>query len=264
VKKVKKKSAFIIAGVVCGLIIVVLGLLYAAFYPKLCLMRRLGQLSKQEYTYSITYDTEGAGKDFLGNDVSGTITGEKGDGIIYGQITNQGMSYFDFYIDKDLNTIFNIKPLFESMLNQIQESTNLPLSLLLSSIGDICISGEQIESIVGNVAMPDIGNMNFSDAAYTVTLLSDVSESDMLLGKDAYYFGIIIQEYEMNLLLGIPKQKNIKKISLQINQNNVTWRFTGEYQQTDDVELQMPEETFSEEAIDIARKIYEYYKKIKG
>jgi hypothetical protein len=267
VKKTKKKSACIIAVVVCGVIMagVVLCLLYTAFYPKLYLKKRLEQLLNQKYTYSITYDAEGIETDFLGNEVHGTVTGKKGDDVFYGRITNQGMSYFDLYVDKNWNMIFNIKPLLESILNEIQDSTKLPLSLVSSSIGDIFISSEQIKSIAGesSFVMPDIENINFSDVAYTVALRSDVSESDMLLGRDAYYFDITIKEYEMNLLLGIPKEKDIKKISLQINQNDVTWKFSGEYQQTDDVEIEMPEETLSEETIDAARKIYGYWKKIK-
>lgn len=263
-KKVKKKSLFIMAGAACGIIMIVIVLLmiYMAVYPKLCLKKRLEWLLNQKYSYNITYDAEGIETDFLGNNVQGTIIGKKGDGIFFGQVTNQGMAYFDFYMNKDWNMIFNIKPLLESILNEIQESTKLPLSFFSSSLGDIFISKEQIKSVFGDV-VPNIENVDFSDLKYTVKQLSDVSESNMLLGKDAYYFDITIQGYELNLLFGIPKEKQTKKISLQVSYGDVVWKFAGEYQQTDDVELEMPEETLSEETIDMARKIYDYWKKIK-
>ena len=63
---------------------------------------------------------------------------------------------------------------------------------------------------------------------------------------------------DTDIILGIPKSKEVKQISLSVDYNDIFWRFVGEYKLADVETVEMPEETLNEETVDILKQIFAY------
>ena len=83
------------------------------------------------------------------------------------------------------------------------------------------------------------------------------------MGEKAYYFEMDLKNYDTKLVIGIPKNKNDTKWSMNVYTDKITWSFVGEYKIKNVEEVIMPESTVSDETIDVLKRLYAAYLEIR-
>lgn len=244
---------------------------YFNMKPYLLLKQNINNLLNKEYEYKVDCYVDGMDLKLLGDSFQGTIEGEKGQSVIYGDIKYNDVTYLKIYADKDDDIIFDAEPLVTSVLDSISENIIFGDILFGSIKGDVKISYDQIESVLNkditSVSDNGVSNELMKELSkgerdsYIVTLLKakDVEEKDKLLGDDAYYFDIALKNYDTRLVMGIPKDKNNNRISVNIYTDKVTWSFVGDYTYKAVDDIEMPESTISDKTIDTLRMLYSTY-----
>lgn len=262
-------SVLIIAFAITGV------LFYLNMKPYLLLRQNINDLLNKEYEYRVDCYVDGMDLKLLGDSFQGTIEGEKGQYVIYGDIKYENVTYLKIYADKDDEIIFDAEPLVNCVLDSISENIIFGDILFGSIKGDMKISYDQIEDVLNKdiTSVSDNGVSNDIMKAlskgegdsYVVTLIKakDVEVKDKLLGDDAYYFDIALKNYDTRLVIGIPKDKNDNRISANIYTDKVTWSFVGDYTYKDVDEIEMPESTISDKTIDTLKMLYSTYLELK-
>lgn len=267
--KNKKIVKIIIELLICA--IAAIATVVACIYviPGMKLKGRLEELINETYTYSVDCTVEGMGLKVLGDEFTGKISGTKGEEVLHGELYYKNKAYLEIYVDSEYDIIFCADDLFGNMLEGVEDKIGLPVSMLSLLIKDINISVEQLEEIIGK----DI--ITISDSGITSEVFRSISgeksekaeyslkrlkaKEDMLLGKDAVYFEITMKEKNAGIIIGVPDDKDDKRIAIEILYGDIIWSFVGEYELTDDDDIRMPTKKLSDGTIDILKKIYQYW-----
>ena len=240
-----KKKKTIIISIICGFVMLsaVIGiLLYLHFIPYIQLRQMADQLLNKQYEYVVEGKVEGMNLKLLGNSFEGTIKGEKSKDVISGDLIYRNSTYLKIYADKQGNVVFDVKISYD----QIEKV----LDRKITSLKEEGVSKELMDKVI------------HGSADDTLTLLKEVEEADKLLGDDGYYFEIDLKDYNTKLVIGIPKNKNDTKWSMNVYTNEITWSFLGRYEMKNVKEIKMPKCTVSEQTIDILKALYSTYLEI--
>lgn len=250
---------------------------YALLKDKLTLKNRMDDLIQGNYAYTLDYQIDGVESDYGKNSIRGTVTGTKGETILYGKIAVEEKDAVDFYMSMEqAKTVWNLKPMFETIKEELKEVPLVGQLISLVPVGDFYISDDQVAEIFGNnrVSLADAGisgdflkqleGENRFHLAQAIQRRKDLPESEMLLGEDALYFEIKLEQYGSTILLGIPKDAKEKKLMLIISSEEITWTVQGTYEPAANVTetMAIPQETLSEDQVALLKKIYEYWKEI--
>ena len=271
----KKKTIAI--SVICAVAVIaaVTGvLIYMHFRPYIRLKQTTDNLLNREYEYTLDGKVEGMDLKLLGDSFEGTIKGQKGKTVVYGDIAYKDSDYLKIYADMEGDIIFDASPLIDQAINTVADSIPFGKSLIKSASSDVKISYDQVEYIlnqdiktlkdegVSSDLMKNVSRRK--SGGYTLSLLKDkdVDEKDKLLDDAAYYFEIDLKDYDTKLVVGIPKDKNDHRISANIYADEITWSFTGEYEIKAVEEIKMPEATVSDKTIDVLKSLYSSYLEI--
>lgn len=271
----KKKTIAI--SVICAVaaIAAVTGvLIYMHFRPYIRLKQTTDNLLNREYEYTLDGKVEGMDLKLLGDSFEGTIKGQKGKTVVYGDIAYKDSDYLKIYADMEGDIIFDASPLIDQAINTVADSIPFGKSLIKSASSDVKISYDQVEYIlnqdiktlkdegVSSDLMKNVSRRK--SGGYTLSLLKDkdVDEKDKLLDDAAYYFEIDLKDYDTKLVVGIPKDKNDHRISANIYADEITWSFTGEYEIKAVEDIKMPEATVSDKTIDVLKSLYSSYLEI--
>lgn len=272
----KKKKITITAAIVTIVLIAAVLAGYFFLRGKLALKNQVQRLLTETYSYTLDYQIEGIDTDFDEGKLKGTITGTKGDSIIYGALSTENVNMIDFYVGPDGKILFNARPVFENILSDLGDIPIVGQLTNLISVDDFYFSTEQIAEITGNepVTLNDAGvneslfeavggNKGAMKAAFSIKEKKNLPENEKLLGDEAYYFEIVLQSYNSSILIGVPKDSSKNEISLAVTQDDISWIFHGNYQITDDVVTELPEESLSDDQIEVLKKIYSYWQELK-
>lgn len=262
----KKTNLIAITAGAAAVLIFIAVALYLNITPKLKLKSRLDELINETYTYSVDYSMKGMDFGILGDELEGNICGSKGVDILYGDISNNGYDYLELYVDSQAQMIFNVEPLFDSIVEAVEEKTGLSLSLVKLYIGDLNISKEQIEEVTGKEIFDlseSLSGKNAEWAAYALQRIKDTDDIDKLLGDDALYFSISMEDGSSYLIIGIPKSEDEKKISVEIFYGEAVAKFVGTYEPGDVPDMEMPQPTMSDSTIAVLHEIYAYWMELQ-
>ena len=269
-----KKKKTIIISIICGFVMLsaVIGiLLYLHFIPYIQLRQMADQLLNKQYEYVVEGKVEGMNLKLLGNSFEGTIKGEKSKDVISGDLIYRNSTYLKIYADKQGNVVFDVGPLVNAAVEKAADSSPFIGGFIKSISGDVKISYDQIEKVLDRkitslkeegVSKELMDKVIHGSADDTLTLLKEVEEADKLLGDDGYYFEIDLKDYNTKLVIGIPKNKNDTKWSMNVYTNEITWSFLGRYEMKNVKEIKMPKCTVSEQTIDILKALYSTYLEI--
>ena len=248
---------------------------YALLKDKLTLKNRMDDLIQGNYAYTLDYQIDGVESDYGKNSIRGTVTGTKGETILYGKIAVEEKDAVDFYTSMEqAKTVWNLKPMFETIKEDLKEVPLVGQLISLVPVGDFYISDDQVAEIFGSdrVSLADAGisgdflkqleGENRFRLAQAIQRRKDLPESEMLLGEDALYFEIKLEQYGSTILLGIPKDAKDKKLMLIISSGEITWTVQGTYEPAANMTETIPQETLSEDQVALLKKIYEYWKEI--
>ena len=271
------KKKIIAISVICAVaaIVAVTGvLIYMHFRPYIRLKQTTDNLLNREYEYTLDGKVEGMDLKLLGDSFEGTIKGQKGKNVVYGDIAYKDSDYLKIYADMKGDIIFDASPLIDQAIDTVADSIPFGKSLIESASSDVKISYDQIEYILNQdiktlkdegVSSDLMENVSHrKNGGYTLSLLKDkdIDEKDKLLDDDAYYFDIDLKDYDTKLVVGIPKDKNDHRISTNIYADKITWSFTGEYEIKTVEDIKMPEATVSDKTIDVLKSLYSSYLEI--
>ena len=249
------KKKIIAISVICAVAVVaaVTGvLIYMHFRPYIRLKQTTDNLLNREYEYTLDGKVEGMDLKLLGDSFEGTIKGQKGKNVVYGDIAYKDSDYLKIYADIKGDIIFDASPLIDQAIDTVADSIPFGKSLIESASSDVKISYDQIEYILNQdiktlkdegVSSDLMENVSHrKNGGYTLSLLKDkdIDEKDKLLDDDAYYFDIDLKDYDTKLVVGIPKDKNDHRISANIYADKITWSFTGEYEIKTVEDIKMP------------------------
>ena len=271
------KKKIIAISVICAVaaIAAVTGvLIYMHFRPYIRLKQTTDNLLNREYEYTLDGKVEGMDLKLLGDSFEGTIKGQKGKNVVYGDIAYKDSDYLKIYADMKGDIIFDASPLIDQAINTVADSIPFGKSLIKSASSDVKISYDQVEYIlnqdiktlkdegVSSDLMKNVSRRK--SGGYTLSLLKDkdVDEKDKFLDDAAYYFEIDLKDYDTKLVVGIPKDKNDHRISANIYADEITWSFTGEYEIKAVEDIKMPEATVSDKTIDVLKSLYSSYLEI--
>ncbi len=269
----KKISRILMIVFVLAVVMALAG--YALLKDKLTLKNRMDDLIQENYAYTLNYQIDGVESDYGKNSIRGTITGTKGETILYGKIAVEEKDAVDFYMSTEqAKTVWNLKPMFETIKEELKEVPLVGQLISLVPVGDFYISDDQVAEIFGSnrVSLADAGisgdflkqleGENRFHLAQAIQRRKDLPESEMLLGEDALYFEIKLEQYGSTILLGIPKDAKEKKLMLIISSGEITWTVQGTYEPAANMTETIPQETLSEDQVALLKKIYEYWKEI--
>lgn len=271
------KKKIIAISVICAVaaIAAVTGvLIYMHFRPYIRLKQTTDNLLNREYEYTLDGKVEGMDLKLLGDSFEGTIKGQKGKNVVYGDIAYKDSDYLKIYADMKGDIIFDASPLIDQAIDTVADSIPFGKSLIESASSDVKISYDQIEYILNQdiktlkdegVSSDLMENVSHrKNGGYTLSLLKDkdIDDKDKLLDDDAYYFDIDLKDYDTKLVVGIPKDKNDHRISTNIYADKITWSFTGEYEIKTVEDIKMPEATVSDKTIDVLKSLYSSYLEI--
>ena len=271
------KKKIIAISVICAVAVVaaVTGvLIYMHFRPYIRLKQTTDNLLNREYEYTLDGKVEGMDLKLLGDSFEGTIKGQKGKNVVYGDIAYKDSDYLKIYADMKGDIIFDASPLIDQAIDTVADSIPFGKSLIESASSDVKISYDQIEYILNQdiktlkdegVSSDLMENVSHrKNGGYTLSLLKDkdIDDKDKLLDDDAYYFDIDLKDYDTKLVVGIPKDKNDHRISTNIYADKITWSFTGEYEIKTVEDIKMPEATVSDKTIDVLKSLYSSYLEI--
>lgn len=272
----RKKKLCLIIGIIIAAIMIAATTGYFLLRSKLVLKEQITRILNENYSYTLEYQVEGQDMVLFSGDSEGTVTGTKGSEILYGALSTENVSMMDIYVDADQNVIFNAKPIAEKALNDFKNIPIIGNLTNLVTVDDFYFSVRQIEEITGEkwISLPDAGvsenlfqsigkDRSQATAAYSLKERKDLSEDEKLLGDDAYYFEMILEDYDSTLIIGVPKDTARNGLSLQVYYGDVTWKLRGTYNLTEDVVTVMPEETFGDEEIENLKTLYSYWKELK-
>lgn len=270
----KKTIAICVICAVAAIAAVTGVLIYMHFRPYIRLKQTTDNLLNREYEYTLDGKVEGMDLKLLGDSFEGTIKGQKGKTVVYGDIAYKDSDYLKIYADMEGDIIFDASPLIDQAINTVADSIPFGKSLIKSASSDVKISYDQVEYIlnqdiktlkdegVSSDLMKNVSRRK--SGGYTLSLLKDkdVDEKDKLLDDAAYYFEIDLKDYDTKLVVGIPKDKNDHRISANIYADEITWSFTGEYEIKAVEDIKMPEATVSDKTIDVLKSLYSSYLEI--
>lgn len=94
---------------------------------------------------------------------------------------------------------------------------------------------------------------------YTIFQNKKVESQDRLLGDNAYYFDITLDDYDTKIRVGIPKKSQDNRISMMIYAGQITWSFVCDYIDAEIAEIEMPASTVSDDSIETLKSIYSMY-----
>ena len=271
-----KKKKRILIGIICGAAILSAAvgvILYLHFAPYLRLKQTTDQLLNKQYEYTVEGKVEGMNLKLLGDSFQGTIQGKKGKDVIDGDIIYKDVTYLKIYADKQGDIVFDVTPLMNAAIDKVVDSSPLIGGFIKSISSDVKISYAQIEEVLNQniISLNDEGVSNElmnqviygKTEDYTLTVLKEINPEDELLGEKAYYFEMDLKNYDTKLVIGIPKNKNDTKWSMNVYTDKITWSFVGEYKIKNVEEVIMPESTVSDETIDVLKRLYAAYLEIR-
>ena len=180
----KKKTIAI--SVICAVaaIAAVTGvLIYMHFRPYIRLKQTTDNLLNREYEYTLDGKVEGMDLKLLGDSFEGTIKGQKGKNVVYGDIAYKDSDYLKIYADMEGDIIFDASPLIDQAINTVADSIPFGKSLIKSASSDVKISYDQVEYILNQdiktlkdegVSSDLIKNVSHrKSGGYTLSLLKD-------------------------------------------------------------------------------------------
>lgn len=277
--KNSKKEAALILGLAAVIAVAAAVLTCVLLMPKLRMGNRLKELLKENYTYSAEVSVEGMDFGLLGDSLEGELAGSHSADVIYADVSYKGFEYLEAYVGADGKVMLNVEKLFESAIARAEERTGIPLDFMKSRLTDLTISSDQIEDITGVklVTMADAGVtqnslQEFIKAVKLLSAVKQVKTDDMaaaykLLGDDAMYFVLKLNDGMTKVYIGVPKDKSDKSTSFVVEYTGdgvedgadaIVWKIKLDYEVGDVGEIEIPDETLSKETIEILKKVYGY------
>lgn len=264
---------------VTAFIVLVMGIGITFYYhalPMLKLKNAMQELENETYTYSLKADVENLPGVFSEKNICFSVDGQKGESVIYGEISYEDEKFVEIYADSKKEVIFSIDPLVETLINKLEDKIGIPASMLGFLIDDLNVSLSQIEEVVGqdivtfsekgmtSDVLEDIAKDKESAKSYELTYLKKPQTDLLLLGEDAYYFELHIWSTDMKMILGIPKDASEKKISVYTQMDEAIWKTIGNYEICDVAEIAVPQNTVSDKTISFLKNLYDVWKETES
>ena len=265
----KKKKSAGIAGI-CIIVLAIIGaILYFKYYPYMRLKQEMNSLLNTEYTYHVNCKVEGMNLKLLGDSFQGSIDGNKGKEVLYGDIKYNDITYLKLYANKEGKMVFDVSPLIQETLDKVSTNNFIGNSVRKLFQNDVRISHDQIEYLLDEkiVSIEDEGvSRNLLEQIadgkkkdYTIFQNKKVESQDRLLGDNAYYFDITLDDYDTKIRVGIPKKSQDNRISMMIYAGQITWSFVCDYIDAEIAEIEMPASTVSDDTIETLKSLYSMY-----
>ena len=230
---------------------------------------QINSLLNTEYTYHVNCKVEGMNLKLLGDSFQGSIDGNKGKEVLYGDIKYNDITYLKLYANKEGKMVFDVSPLIQETLDKVSTNNFIGNSVRKLFQNDVRISYDQIEYLLDEkiVSIEDEGvSRNLLEQIadgkkkdYTIFQNKKVESQDRLLGDNAYYFDITLDDYDTKIRVGIPKKSQDNRISMMIYAGQITWSFVCDYIDAEIAEIEMPASTVSDDTIETLKSIYSMY-----
>lgn len=269
--KMKKKPLIITILILAALTITVISA-YLYLSPLFKLKSVATELKSDTYKYNLELTIEGTGS--FADGMEFELSGKKGENVLSSELLVDGKKYLDIYADYDFNMVFGCRPLIESVIDSMGNKSGLTALLLNSLMGEVNVSLDQLENIIGKDIITVTDEYISSDFFDTIERgklpvkpsdikrIRKVEGSDSLLGDDAYYFRYSDREKGIDCIIAIPKS-DAKRMAVKVSYEDMTLTLEGEYSLGAVRDESMPDKLISDTFVDVLKAIYQEYNKLK-
>lgn len=271
-----RKKIGIFAGAVFCIILtaVICGVFFLK--DKFVLKQQISGWVNDNYVYSLEYEMDNLSTKLLQGDFAGEIVGTKGSEVLYGELSSQNMAVADFYADFNGKIMINISPVFKRIQTQLSSVPMIGQFIGLIEVNDFFVSLEQLEEITGEkiTFLPNEDSskqllesmdstLGVIKAAFAVKQVKDIPNEWQLLGEEAYYFEINLENSQRRVIIGVPKDSSKNELALLLFSGESVCKLKGSYDKAQNVVAQMPDESLNEEQIETLKNLYFYWNEIK-
>lgn len=271
-KMSKKKKTVIIGSIVILVLLCIAVWLFLKLSGTLALCKRLQGLMENEFRYNIACRVEGMEEKLLPETLEVNLIGDKSDTGYFGELYYDEQVYAEIYGNYQDELLFNIAPVAHAVLDQMDEKADIKIPLLnLILPKEMNVSIRQIEEITGKklVSLPEVGitseffrNLTKGKqgkAKFKIEKYKDILPDRKFVGEEAAYFKITLLESGAVLVIGTPDSPDVKKMSMELQYEEVTLQLVLEYEFAEVDDREMPEESLSESVVGMLKRLYEYY-----
>lgn len=283
-KKGKKKISFVILAILCVIIIVVIALL-VCFKPYANVVNVVKELIDEDYSYNIECYIEGI---TLGEGEYGEYTvyveGEKYDNELRSYVYSEENAYLEVFANMDGEVVFNLRPFFQFVSNQVEKKLDIKVGELVMDIEDTYISMKDIEEILDvNIVSPDDfsskadneeddeketsskeeekDNKESSNKKFKYKLKRIDEPDDINVDYDvenSYFFQLTLLDSGTKVIVGVPAVDN-DKFYVNMEKDDIKLEMYTEYDVDDTKKIDFPKSTFTEEQIQNFKAVYKLW-----
>lgn len=263
----KKKIVLLIFTIVAIAVITV----YLYCKPYLRATQTVKELIDNDYSYSIECYIEGI---TLGEGEYGEYTvyveGEKYDDQLRSYVYSKDNAYLEIFANTDGDIVFNLRPFFQFISNQVEDRLDINVGELVMDIEDTYISMKDIEEILDvDIVSPD----DFSDEGTdeekthkeedneksTKYKLKKIVEPDDINvdyeAENSYFFQLTLLDSGTKVVIGVPKTMT-DEFYINMEKGDIRLEMYAEYDVDDVKEIDFPGSTFTEEQIQNFKAVY--------
>lgn len=283
-KKGKKKILFVILSILCVVIIVVMAVL-VYFKPYTNVVKVVKELIDEDYSYNIECYIEGI---TLGEGEYGQYTvyveGEKYDNELRSYVYSEENAYLEIFANMDGEVVFNLRPFFQFISNQVEKKLDINVGELVMDIEDTYISMKDIEEIldVDIVSPDDFGSKddNEDDGEKETSTEEDKEDNEGSSSKkfkyklkrigepddinvdydieNSYFFQLTLLESGTKVVVGVPSG-NDDEFYVNMEKDDIRLEMYAEYDVDDTKEIDFPKSTFTKEQIQNFKAVYKLW-----
>ncbi len=282
-KKHKNKILSVIMAILCVIIIIAIAL-FVYFKPYINAVKVVKELIDEDYSYDIECYIEGI---TLGEGEYGEYTvyveGEKYDDELRSYVYSEENAYLEIFANMDGEVIFNLRPFFQFISNQVEKKLDINVGELVMDIEDTYISMKDIEEIldVDIVSPDDFETENNEDKDDEKETSRDENKEDNK-GSDknrkyklkrikepedinvdydienSYFFQLTLLESGTKVVVGVPAENN-DEFYVNMEKDDIRLEMYAEYDVDDTKKIDFPKSTFTEEQIQNFKAVYKLW-----
>ena len=274
----KKKIVLSVVLLIFVIVVIVALSLYLYFKPYLRATQTVKELIANNYSYDIECYIEGI---TLGEGEYGEYTvyveGEKYDDQLRSYVYSKENAYLEIFTNTEGYIIFNLRPFFQFISNQVEEKLDINVGELVLDIEDTYISMKDIEEIldVDIVSPDDFSHKDKSEEdedkedeeetkadKSTKYKLEKVDKPDNINvdyeAENSYFFQLTLLASGTKVVIGVPKTTD-DKFYVNMEKDDIKLEMYAEYDVDDTKEIDFPESTFTEEQIQNFKAVYKMW-----
>ena len=266
-----KKRILIATIAIMSVLLVVFVTLFIVFYPKLQLKRAIHDLAYEEFTYAaeIEFETQKNSEQDIKYELA--INGRKDNEVIYGEVNYQENVLFDLYVGQNKELVLDLSPGINNLLDAIGEKMSLPSGLLKLTMKQLVISYSQIERIISETENSGVAKSlmvgiaalhdRLENGEFGVSQLKTLAKPDALMEKEAWYFNIVFDDLDTEMIVGIPKDAKNKEIYAKVVSSEFSIQCVLNYRVCELQEITVPKVNVADQTIDILKSVISIFRK---